>query len=462
MATCVIILAVILSACSRPNPVVCCSSTDDCNSIGISDSERTCALGLACRDHECQIPLDAPQQECIQSSDCSGTTPVCAPDRTCVECVASTDCSSSAPTCDPVNHTCRGCAVDTECDSGACDGVTGLCVAETSIAYASPAGSSTAPCNQAQPCSIQRAFAITDLSRDTVKMAPGAYTGSITVTNKTVNVHGDGATLSSTNGETLTVNDRGRLHVSGLIIIAGGTTNNAVNCESLNNVDVPRLVLDRAQVESLRNGVTLYKCIATITRSKLRTTGSNSALFASDASTADVERTTLLGGGFVVGSANASLVRLTNSVIGNPTSGEDAFFPVGGAVTVSFSTVINARGGCGSGAAVCSGSSPNGVCYDNSIVANLVAGAPTDSVYGTACVANHTLVYPQTATIAGTNNKLGVNPLLSAPGSGDFRLLPGSPAIDAADPLTTITQDHDGLLRPQGTAPDMGAFEFTP
>lgn len=462
MTTHAVTLALLLAACTRPNPVVCCASADDCSSIGISEAERTCALGLTCREHECQLPLDAPLQECVQNSDCSGTTPVCAPDRTCVQCVVSTDCPSSAPTCDPNNLSCRGCAVDVDCDSEACDGVTGLCFAEASIAYASPTGSSTAPCTKVEPCSVQRAFAITDITRDTVKMAPGAYTGSITVTNKTVNVHGDGATISSTSGATLTVNDRGRVRVTGLIIVAGGTTNNAVDCVSLNNVDVPMLALDRVQAESLRNVLNLVKCAAIVSRSKLRTSGSNSALFATEGSTADVDRTTLLGGGFVVGSTYASLVRLTNSVIGNPTSGEDAFFPVEGAITVSFSTVINARGGCGSGAAVCSGSSPNGVCYDNSIVANLVAGAPADSVYGTACVANHTLVFPQTAVIAGTSNKLGVNPLLEAAGSGDFHLLPGSPAIDAANPAATVTQDHDGLLRPQGTASDMGAFEFTP
>lgn len=455
-------IALILVACSRPNPAVCCSSPDDCSSIGVSDPERTCALGLSCREHECQLPLDAPQQECVENADCGEATPVCAPDRTCVECVASTDCPSGAPTCDPVNHSCRGCAVDADCDSGACDVVTGLCIAETAIAYASPGGSSTDSCSKAQPCSIQRAFAITDGERNTVKMAAGAYTGSITVANKTVNVHGEGATISSISGTTLTVTDRGRLRVDGLVIVAGGTTNTAVNCVSLNNVDIPALVLDRTQVESLRNAVTVYGCVATITRSKLRTSGSSSALFASDSSTVDVERSTLFGGGFVVGSGNGSLVRLTNSVIGYPTGGEDAFFPSGGAIMVSFSTVINARGGSGNGAAVCSGSSPSGVCYSNSIVANLVAGAPADSVYGTACVANHTLVYPQTSVIAGANNKLGMNPLLSAPGSGDVRLLPGSPAIDAADPAAALTQDHGGLFRPQGVAPDMGAFEFMP
>jgi len=183
---------------------------------------------------------------------------------------------------------------------------------------------------------------------------------------------------------------------------------------------------------------------------------------ATDGSIADVERSLVVGGGFVIVSTNASLVRLTNSVIGNPTSGEDAFFPSDGGITVSFSTVINARGGCGGGAPVCSGSAPNGICYDNSIIANLTVGAPADSVYGTSCVANHTLVFPQATSIAGANNKLGVNPLLKAPGSGDFHLLTGSPAIDAADPAATATHDYNGSIRPQGVASDMGAFEFTP
>jgi hypothetical protein len=458
----VIVAVLLFGACTKPNPIVCCTSESDCNSIGVTDPERTCALGLTCRDHECQLPLDAPTPACLQNSDCNESTPVCASDQTCVQCLVSQDCPSSSPVCAPSSRSCRGCAVDGDCASAVCDAATGLCVAETSIAYAEPSGSNTAACSQVDPCSVQRAFAITDVTRDTVKLAPGSYIGTIVVTNKTVNVHGDGAILSSSTGVTLTVNDRARLHVTGLSVVNSGTTSNAVHCVSLNNVDIPTLALDRVQVDSRRIGVNLYKCTATVTQSQLRASGSGSALTASDGSIVDVDRSSVLGGGFVILSANASLVRLTNSVIGNPTGGEDAFFPADGAITVSFSTVINARGGCGGGAPVCSGSAPNGICYDNSIIANLSVGAAADSVYGTSCIANRTLVFPQTTSIAGSNNKLGMNPLLKDPGSGDFHLLVGSPAIDSADPAAALSHDYDGSIRPQGAASDMGAFEFTP
>jgi hypothetical protein len=42
----------------------------------------------------------------------------------------------------------------------------------------------------------------------------------------------------------------------------------------------------------------------------------------------------------------------------------------------------------------------------------------------------------------------------------DYRLAPGSPAIDAATPLAHVAYDRLGVPRPQGTAPDVGAFEY--
>ena len=38
-------------------------------------------------------------------------------------------------------------------------------------------------------------------------------------------------------------------------------------------------------------------------------------------------------------------------------------------------------------------------------------------------------------------------------------LLAGSPAIDAGDPATAPATDQRGVVRPQGTAPDAGAYE---
>jgi chitodextrinase len=44
-------------------------------------------------------------------------------------------------------------------------------------------------------------------------------------------------------------------------------------------------------------------------------------------------------------------------------------------------------------------------------------------------------------------------------GSTDYHLQSGSPAIDGALASYAVGQDFDGLLRPQGPAPDIGAFE---
>ena len=40
-----------------------------------------------------------------------------------------------------------------------------------------------------------------------------------------------------------------------------------------------------------------------------------------------------------------------------------------------------------------------------------------------------------------------------------YRVQRGSPAIDNANASYAVTNDHDGVRRPQGGAPDIGAFE---
>ncbi len=53
-------------------------------------------------------------------------------------------------------------------------------------------------------------------------------------------------------------------------------------------------------------------------------------------------------------------------------------------------------------------------------------------------------------------NSIAVDPVYSG---GGFELDPSSPCIDAAT-TSNITEDIDGTVRPQGTAPDMGCYEY--
>lgn len=55
---------------------------------------------------------------------------------------------------------------------------------------------------------------------------------------------------------------------------------------------------------------------------------------------------------------------------------------------------------------------------------------------------------------------VGVDPLLNDPAKRDFRPKKGSPVIDVGVVVPNVSSDKDGNARPQGTAPDIGAYEF--
>jgi len=56
-------------------------------------------------------------------------------------------------------------------------------------------------------------------------------------------------------------------------------------------------------------------------------------------------------------------------------------------------------------------------------------------------------------------NSLGVNPLFIDPQNGNFHLQPNSPAIDNGT-FVGLTLDFEGNPIPQGSAPDIGAYEY--
>ena len=56
-------------------------------------------------------------------------------------------------------------------------------------------------------------------------------------------------------------------------------------------------------------------------------------------------------------------------------------------------------------------------------------------------------------------NVMGSDPMPVDPSAFDFRLDAGSPAIGAALAMPEVTHDYGGCARPNGAAPDIGAWE---
>lgn len=63
--------------------------------------------------------------------------------------------------------------------------------------------------------------------------------------------------------------------------------------------------------------------------------------------------------------------------------------------------------------------------------------------------------------VSMANSLWGVNPLFINPGIMDYHLQAQSPAINAGALLVEVTNDLDGIARPQGGGVDIGSYEFT-
>lgn len=444
----------LVAGCTKHNPAVCCDSPGDCNSIGIMDSQRTCAAGFVCMDHVCDLPAD-------------GGTGSDAPPA--VGCMQNSDCPVAMPVCDPATHACRPCVLDNECTSNVCDANAGTCVDSSAVLYASPTGPDAASCDASAPCSITQAVAIASTARHTIKLEAGTYASSLIVTGMTIVFHGSGATLQPPGGQDgIQVLDGGNVTLLGLTIDQLSSARIALVCQtSTSGAPTPMVQMD--QVTIIAQGVALlgHPCEYSISRTHVHIGTAVYGLEFEGPGTAKMDRTVFDGGAGLVAFDQGAVLDITNSVIENQAGSDGAFLSQAfgstpGSIIVSFSTVINSTVKCTNGQPICAGFSDAGVCLDNTIFLNTTAGAPTDTITGTACFANYVIAKPQSTALTGANNKLGVDPLLVNPAAGDYHLMPNSPAIDAADPTATATPDLDGTARPQGARADIGAYEYKP
>jgi hypothetical protein len=299
---------------------------------------------------------------------------------------------------------------------------------------------------------------VVDASRPNLKLAPGTYAASPAFSGSfTLTAYGPATTSGFNvggNGGTLRLRD----------IDAGPPGGNGVICRATaSNLAKPKLDLRRVTTGYLD----FEFCDGTVTN--VTVNGLDSSTNQTALSAVDVAGSGGTGGSTVtftsvlinrgdpgISVADASSVSFVNSVFSN--QGTYVGF-VGVALTASarfdFTTFYNSYVKCLNNNTVLA-------TFTNSIFLNSASGAPANTVTGTGCTYSYDMLKPQSAMPAGANNLLNMDPRFVNAGSGDFHLMIGSPAIDAADPGSTVSTDYDSVMRPQGAGRDLGAFEYKP
>ena len=156
------------------------------------------------------------------------------------------------------------------------------------------------------------------------------------------------------------------------------------------------------------------------------------------------------GGGMFV----SNLVSSNNVIAGNKSALEGGGIYVLTAGSVTNDTIVGNRTPVSDGGGIYSGyfSLPvaNSILWDNKSTLSTYM-----NTYG--CTVTHSAINPGGA---GTTGCIFIDPAFVSSATGDYRLSAGSPCRDAADPAVAPATDHDGIGRPWGARPDMGAYEY--
>ena len=125
------------------------------------------------------------------------------------------------------------------------------------------------------------------------------------------------------------------------------------------------------------------------------------------------------------------------------------------------------RGGYGTrpGQNGTNGSAAGGIKSSGSSLINTILAGGGGNCSGTLADLGHNLSSDGTCSFTGTGSMNNTDPKIGplANNGGPtltIALLPGSPAIDAADPASAPATDQRGIARPVGPASDIGAFEY--
>ncbi|MBA3393298.1 MAG: hypothetical protein H0T89_11670 [Deltaproteobacteria bacterium] len=450
--------------CKTPNPERCCVDAADCASQGLDEEMRTCAEGLACVANECVVASCSTQgcaasapvcdiasdicEGCSDAADCArfASEQVCdVGSGRCLQCLTPADCGPTTPVCDA--NACRGCSLDSECESGAC-GDDGACIAATSVVYLDPSGTDTGDCTDSQPCrSVPFAVSRTNAARSHLVMRTGVYAmtsfyelGSQQTSAASLIFHGGGSSLVAAQYEgpkllfsiPVTIRDltisievgRGLSFATGAryVLERVNIRANSTGLEIEGDVTVRDFVLDVAPARGGTIAVTL---------------GSGAAL--------TLERGSISGFATAIGSLEVVSIQAINVLIhGANTRAVDLPQAQG---SMSFVTIADSGTNTGDG--------PRAVaCGPSMTISGSIIWAPGTSARVPVSGCNLVSSIAGPTPIAGIPNS---DPRFVDAAARDYHLRSDSPAKDmvAAGPNVDFESDP----RPRGTRFDAGADE---
>ncbi|HET9619922.1 MAG TPA: choice-of-anchor Q domain-containing protein [Kofleriaceae bacterium] len=431
-----ILVAGLITACTKRNPDLCCTTDAECSAIGFS-SHAPCDLGV-CVKNECTT---APNT-CDDDSDCAAGTFCVA--GSCTACASSTTCPTAAPVCDAVAHDCRACAQDSECASLACDLAAGTCVDPAEILYASPHGADTDPCTRAAPCALAGAAQRVNSNQSYIALLPGNHTGGASFKDQVVTIAGNGATIEQIDPHTSTIDIEGGVvtirdihfeeHLlsnpsgDGVAVLFGRKTTLNINKLTSHTTLLLAIYGGGPNDISLTNSTLSGRSLNNLTDGHIT-----------------IDRCAFDSELFVRGS-----LTLTNSIlVSQPDSPAITLFD--NEQSTSNSTAINNT--------FIGGRLP---CNSNAfrLNSNIMVNTKIEYTPGT-CYYSYNLFSPDIVSNSVTN--IIGDPKFVDAAAHNFHLRSDSPARDAADPfLVSAAHDYDGTPRPQGPRYDIGAFEFIP
>lgn len=473
MRTIAVCLVLCLAACTKHNPNSCCTSSDQCISLGLSemhgcDIGKTCDMDGTCVAVECSTSADCTSPDapicenqlciakCSSDMECGSTSgkPYCAADGSCVACDLDSQCSAGTPVCDATARSCRACAQDSECASDVCLEDVGTCADPSRLIFVASSMPDTGECTSAAPCGTLT-YALTKMStlRDiihinTATLAPASVTlnmqsGRIDGSNTLLTCAGTCTVLSMASGQmTLTglrigsgVGPVVPLDVSGGHIIVSGsevlgtvkssgglvelmssTLDNGINCSNGGHVSIDR--------STVQGNLFVNAGQLDLTRSRL----DNGAFLNSSTATLHIANNLIL-------SSNNETDPMNLDGVG------DSYF--------MFNTMVNTVGGNSTESMSCSGT----IDVRNNVVAWNTVNAPL------GCSTQYSLYDTTVGMVpSGTGNKIGdITTFFADLATSDFHPGPASPARGAGIASPIITTDYDGVAR--SNPPDIGAFQ---